>query len=334
MEPIALVRTVHLLAYLDVLRRIGAPVERALRRARLPTLLHELPDSYVAAHAAMDFLSFIARSEGLSELGLLVTEQSTFRHLAPELQESLRRSPTLYARMQRLGRLVALENTNLCLSIAAEGPMARLSLNMDGVRGVAGVEYSEWLQIAGMIDAIRDALGRAWSPSEITFRARLSPPRGLFERFPDTRVRCASADTSIALPMALLTEFRPSTAAWDPENDCGRAEEILSDVSRPDFPEALKLALRPYLGDGYPDVNLAARIAGTSARTLQRRLMRVGLNYRTLVRETRVEAAAAILADSNAKVLDAAYAVGYTDPSNFARAFRRVAGGSPRQRAE
>jgi len=44
-----------------------------------------------------------------------------------------------------------------------------------------------------------------------------------------------------------------------------------------------------------------------------------------------VEAAAELLARSNASVLDAACAVGYEDPSNLARAFREVTGVSPRQ---
>lgn len=89
------------------------------------------------------------------------------------------------------------------------------------------------------------------------------------------------------MPTAPLTEFRPPEGARDSGDEGSVAGEVVSDVARPDFPQALKLALRPYLGDGYPDVNLAAQIAGTSARTLQRRLMRVGLSYRTLVREMR-----------------------------------------------
>ena len=331
MASIALARSVHLLAYVEVLRRIGSPVERELRRARLPTLLDEMPDSYVSAHAALGFLDSIARSEGLTELGLLATAQGTVRRLSPDLRESLRSAPTLRARLLHLGRLVALENTNLRLSITSEGAVSRLSLNMDGVRDIPGVEYSEWLQIATMIDTIQDAVGNAWSPSEITFRARFSPPRGLHERFPGTRVRCGRADTSIVVPTALLSEFRAQGETGNPPDEGGLAARIPSDVVRPDFPRALKLALRPYLGDGYPDVNLAAQIAGTSARTLQRRLMRVGLSYRTLVRETRVEAAAQILAGTDARTLDAAIAVGYTDPSNFARAYRQVVGVNPRR---
>jgi AraC-like DNA-binding protein len=270
MQSIRLARTAHVLAYIVVLRRIGAPVERELRRVRLPTLLDEIPDSYFPAAAALRFLDAIARTEGLEDLGLLVTERGTFGRLAPEIQASIRSAPTLFARLQRLGELVAMENTH--------------------------------------------------------------PRLGLFERFPNTRVRFGVADTSIAVPTSLLTEFHPSADVLRRMDEGRMSGEIESAVTRPDFPLTLKLALRPYLGDGYPDVDLAAQIAGTSARTLQRRLTQVGLSYTTLVRETRVEAAAEILAYSGATVLDAAYAVGYADPSNFARAFRRVAGTRPRRR--
>ena len=39
MEPIPIFRTAHLLPYLELLDGIGAPVERGLHHARLPTMV-------------------------------------------------------------------------------------------------------------------------------------------------------------------------------------------------------------------------------------------------------------------------------------------------------
>jgi AraC-like DNA-binding protein len=39
--------------------------------------------------------------------------------------------------------------------------------------------------------------------------------------------------------------------------------------------------------------------------------------------------AAHLLADPKRQIIDVAYAAGYSDPSNFSRAFRRIAGLSP-----
>lgn len=331
MQSIPLVRASHLLSYIDVLRTVGAPVQRELRRARLPMLLDEVPDSYVPTAVALQFLDTIVHSEGLLELGLLVTERTTFGRLSADLQAALLSAPTLYGRVRRLGEFAAAENTNVRLSITGEGDASRIRINLQDFPRAGGAQYSEWIQIHAVIDIVRSAAGAGWSPLEVTFRSTFRPPAGLYERFPVTRVRTGCDDTSILVPASLLSRFWTAGEAETPTNPSEQAGEVAPAVGRPDFPRALKLALRPYLGEGYPDVDLAAWLAGTSTRTLQRRLAQVGLSYRALVRETRVEAAAEILATPDATVLDAAYAVGYTDPSNFSRAYRQVAGCNPRR---
>ena len=92
-----------------------------------------------------------------------------------------------------------------------------------------------------------------------------------------------------------------------------------------------KLALRSYLQDGCPDIHLAAEMADVSVRTLQRRLAGFGMSYSMLAQQARFESAVDLLKNPGLKSLDIAQAAGYRDPSNFARAFRRIAGVSPRE---
>lgn len=325
MQSIALARATHVLAYVDVLRRIGAPVEAELRRAKLPTLLPELADRYIPAVQALSFLGSIARREGLDDLGILVTEKGTLRRLRGDLQASVRGAPTLYGRLQRFGELVAGENTFLRFSMIPEGDRTRLCLSMNGLPQTDALQYSEWLQIDALIDVIRDAIGSSWRPLEITFMSQFRVPVSALERFPDVRLRLGCADTSIVAPAPLLGEFLKRDGA------AAARTEIAPVIRSPDFAESLKLALRAYLPEGASEIGAAAEIAGMSTRTLQRRLDQAGLSYRSLVREARIEAAVEILASSNASILAAAYAVGYTDPSNFSRAFRQVTGVSPRR---
>jgi AraC-like DNA-binding protein len=89
------------------------------------------------------------------------------------------------------------------------------------------------------------------------------------------------------------------------------------------------LALRAYVPETQPQVALAAEIAGTSVRTLQRRLTPFGMSYSRLVQQMRFEAATELLAKPDIRMLDVAHAVGYEDQAHFTRAFRRFAGVSP-----
>ncbi|MCH8543666.1 MAG: AraC family transcriptional regulator [Alcanivorax sp.] len=68
-----------------------------------------------------------------------------------------------------------------------------------------------------------------------------------------------------------------------------------------------------------------------SVRTLRRHLTRANTTYKALSDVLRYELAVALLRDRARSVEDIASELGYSDPSNFGRAFRRWAGMSPRQ---
>ncbi|MBZ2188433.1 AraC family transcriptional regulator [Alcanivorax sp. JB21] len=68
-----------------------------------------------------------------------------------------------------------------------------------------------------------------------------------------------------------------------------------------------------------------------SVRTLRRHLARANTTYKALSDVLRHELAVDLLRDRTRSVEDIASELGYSDPSNFGRAFRRWAGMSPRQ---
>lgn len=330
MQSIPITRIAHLLAYTHVLRHLGAPVDRELRRSRLPTLIGETPDGYLPLVAAMCFLDSISRAEGLeSELGLLVTEGGSFDRLSPEVKAAVRATPTLLHRLLRFGEFMAVENTNLRMRIGLEGESARVSVGMHGMPRVPGMQFAEWLQLETTIGVVRDVVGTGWSPGEIAFTSSFRPPTGLFERYPNTVIRCGQPQTSITIPAALIWKD-PATPAQDPMAGAREVAPIESKVGPIGLERALQLVLRPYISDGYPAIESVARAVGMSTRTLQRRLTDSGSSYRGLVREARIQMAQDLMSSAGVNVLQAACSVGYTDPSNFARAYRGVMGSRPR----
>jgi AraC-like DNA-binding protein len=83
------------------------------------------------------------------------------------------------------------------------------------------------------------------------------------------------------------------------------------------------------VSDGSACLELAADLVDTSPRTLQRRLSEIGTSFASVLAQARYQVAAHLLADPKRQIIDVAYAAGYSDPSNFSRAFRRIAGLSP-----
>jgi AraC-like DNA-binding protein len=97
-----------------------------------------------------------------------------------------------------------------------------------------------------------------------------------------------------------------------------------------DFTGSLRVAVRSLLQLGELSLAAAAEAAGTSARSLQRRLAHGGLHFAEVVDDVRFTMACELLRDPRAKVVEIAAELGYNDSANFTRAFRRWAGVSPR----
>lgn len=76
-------------------------------------------------------------------------------------------------------------------------------------------------------------------------------------------------------------------------------------------------------------ISEVARALGMSERTLRRRLAESGVSFQSLLDGLRKNRALELLANQNMSVEQIAFAVGFSDPHNFRRAFRRWTGATP-----
>ena len=74
---------------------------------------------------------------------------------------------------------------------------------------------------------------------------------------------------------------------------------------------------------GFPSLNLTARLFHLTPRTLHRRLQAEGTSFKALLEEVRHSLALEHLKSGHMSVEDIAYSLGYTDMANFRRAFKR-----------
>jgi len=91
----------------------------------------------------------------------------------------------------------------------------------------------------------------------------------------------------------------------------------------------VKWVLKRLLGGTRPDIKAVARELGVSSRTLQRRIIEEGTNFRNLLSETRREMARHYLAQPALELSETAFLLGYEDPNSFFRAFREWEGTTP-----
>lgn len=92
--------------------------------------------------------------------------------------------------------------------------------------------------------------------------------------------------------------------------------------------ESVERVLRPRL-EAHHAIARVARELGMSERTLRRRLAESGTSFQTVLDGLKKNRALELLANPQMSVEQIAFAVGFTDPHNFRRAFRRWTGSTP-----
>ncbi|MCG6574546.1 AraC family transcriptional regulator [Pseudomonas sp. AF32] len=101
------------------------------------------------------------------------------------------------------------------------------------------------------------------------------------------------------------------------------AGEYLARFSGSRVTHKARQALCRLLPQGEPKREVVAQALHLSQRTLQRRLQEEGTSFQHLLDDTRRELAEQYLTQPDMTLLEIAYLLGFADPSNFFRAFRR-----------
>jgi len=83
------------------------------------------------------------------------------------------------------------------------------------------------------------------------------------------------------------------------------------------------------LNDGTPSQNKIASQLNLSLRNLQRKLKSENTSYKMILDNTRSELSKQYLRGSNRSIFEVGFLLGFSDPSNFTRAFKRWHGISP-----
>lgn len=134
--------------------------------------------------------------------------------------------------------------------------------------------------------------------------------------------RLSMPSAYLARPMALAN---PATVQM-----CERQCEAL--LASLDVQDGLLTRLRRLLlarpGD-FPDLESAARTLHTSSRSLRRHLAEMGSGYQQVLDEVRRSLALEYLTTTHLPLYEIAYLLGFSDPSNFRRAFKKWTGKLP-----
>lgn len=321
MDPVPLIRTSQLAPFVTALERVGLPLEPYLRRARLPLAWREQPNSLISERQLWKFIGEVSQREGICDLGLRATRDGQVADIGP-FGLRLAQSITLLDALRTLGEEVETHSSHARFGLSVGIDQARFWRR--GVEGIdVGQDQVEQYTLLLMIQIVQLAAGPHWRPARIQLqaaRARWLPDA---ECLHEARVTLGATATSVDLPVELLSRPLPRRILM-PE-----IPAAIEPLPAANFADSLRQTLESLVGQEPLSISLASEIAGTSVRTLERRLQETGLSWRRLFDQIQCDAAVRLLDDPKQRITDVAHELGYSDSANFNRAFKRWTGVAP-----
>ncbi len=306
----------------------GRPVDQRLDAAGLGSLPLQDPDQPIPVFSAAALLRDMARQEG-PDIGCRVVSSASILELATLGRVALgARTPR-----EALSRIAAVlphhcTHEHITLTRTPGGTVVRelLALPLDAETLHVSQQY-----IAALIRTICH-MADAQGPAPIRIEIVEHPQAGLAHlgRWLGPNVVAATTPALIVTVRdAVLDKPFPVRAR---DHAAGLAppgwQQLRGDGS---LAGSARVILTTMLGEGAPSVDQLAAAAGTSVRTLQRRLGQEGTSFSALLEDVRRTVALQELSARGPSVGEIAAMLGYARQASLTRAVRRWTGKPPRE---
>ena len=302
-------------------------LQRIFHRQRLPLSLIDNRDMRLPLAAMRALFEDAAREVGDRGFGLRVGEEMTHagfglwaRYIAsaPTLERAIRRSvQTLWTFQSGTAMTLVRLRTHAVWRYHPAG---------SGGRGAA--QHADHI-LPAMLSVVRLFLGATWLPDWCELCYARDPDARVVEDWLDRSVIFGAPALGVPIRDAELSMQRPPTAESKPELTSVELVAALAPNPPNDPLGAISDVISLRLLEGHTDLDGAAQLLERGPRSLQAYLNRAGASYRALLEEARFKRGAALLQESERSVTEIAIGLGYDEPNNFTRAFRRWAGRTP-----
>jgi AraC-like DNA-binding protein len=167
-----------------------------------------------------------------------------------------------------------------------------------------------------------------WVPREmgLAYRSRETFPE--IEFCSGSRFSWDTRESFITIPRDLLGARLRTHGRRAPPNEQQTAGVQPLPVK---FSDLVEYQVESLISDATLHIDTLAESLSMSRRSLQRKLAKYGLNFSQVLTQVRRRLAADWLEMTDKSITDIAFDLGYTDASNFTRAFRWQAGVSPKE---
>lgn len=326
MPAVATVSSAWVQPILALAKLVGAPAEQIAQAAGISIEALADRDCRVPLSAIVDLMEGIERATQDSAFGIHLAE--AFRR-RPEnvLALAVASSPTLGDAFRRAARYTRILNDASSVDVLVTGDVLHLRYRLDP----PWEPHPFGPQIAlGLLCLIgRDSVGDRFRLERATFRHPAPRAADEYARVFQCPVAFRQAHDELLLDAAVLSEPMPKADPALCEHLDRHLDRMLArEPAESELLQRVRRAIGEDVRSGLPDIEVVAGRLHMSGRSLQRRLRDAGTSFQKLLDQVRHELSLRYL-EENMSLAEVAFLLGFSEPSNFHRAFKRWTGETP-----
>jgi AraC-like DNA-binding protein len=173
------------------------------------------------------------------------------------------------------------------------------------------------------------AIDERFAPEAVFVRRERPECHAAYEQFFGAPVSFGAEHNALRFPGSLLRQAMPAGNVELAHVNEQVVSRYLAQLNREDVAMQVKAYLVDKLPSGDVREEAVAVRLSMSLRSLQRRLQDQGTSYKELLEQTRRELAEQYVRNTHLSINEITFLLGFTEPANFSRAFRRWHGVSP-----
>ena len=183
--------------------------------------------------------------------------------------------------------------------------------------------------LALILRLCRLALGESMTPREVLLAHDPHACLEDYEAYFRCGIRTNASRYALVFDKELLEQALPGNNPLLARTNDDAVRDYLTRYELADFASQVRRLLVESLTESGSDQAAIARELNVSVRQLQRELQERGLTFKGLVEEVRRELAISYLTEKQKSIGEITYLLGYTEPANFGRSFKKWTGQTP-----
>ncbi|MFQ5937625.1 MAG: AraC family transcriptional regulator, partial [Acidiferrobacterales bacterium] len=183
--------------------------------------------------------------------------------------------------------------------------------------------------LATIIGMCRMTYGSDFNPLRVTMRRDPPANRAAFAQVFRAPIQFSASENILFLGKVELSTPLPTANAELARTNDRVITEYLARFDRGTIKMQVEVKLLEQLSSGHASQESIAAALNLSTRSLQRKLKEEGTTYKQLLELTRRELAAQYVKQPDLSINEITFLLGFSEPANFSRAFKRWTGVSP-----